>query len=204
MKFVSHLDMNRYMSRIIKLARIPVWFTEGFNPHIYITFALPLSLGFDSECECVDFKIIQDDFDDKKIIDAINAVATGGIEFFKVGEPQMKPSAIQYAEYNIEFDCEAAQISRFLEFLKNEHIIVSKKGKKGKITEIDMAEKIKSVNIFEDGIITTVKMILPAGSTENFNPNLLTMAFETEFNTALPPHSFIRKALFDADMQEFK
>ena len=51
MKFVSHLDMNRFMSRLIAKSKIPVWYTEGFNSHIYINFALPLSLGFESDYE---------------------------------------------------------------------------------------------------------------------------------------------------------
>ncbi|MBQ8303735.1 MAG: DUF2344 domain-containing protein, partial [Clostridia bacterium] len=48
MRFVSHLDMTRFMSRMIQKSKVPVWYTEGFNKHIYVTFALPLSLGFES------------------------------------------------------------------------------------------------------------------------------------------------------------
>ncbi len=49
MKFISHLDMNRFMTRMILKSGLPVWYTEGFNPRPYLTFALPLSLGFESE-----------------------------------------------------------------------------------------------------------------------------------------------------------
>ena len=49
MKFASHLDMNRLMTRLIRLSNIPIWYTEGFNQHPYITFALPLSLDHLSE-----------------------------------------------------------------------------------------------------------------------------------------------------------
>ena len=47
MKFISHLDMTRFMSRLITKANIPVWYTEGFNQHLYMNFAVPLSLGFE-------------------------------------------------------------------------------------------------------------------------------------------------------------
>ena len=56
MKFVSHLDMNRFMSRIINKAKVPVWFTEGFNRHLYLNLAVPLSLGYEGLYEGMDVK----------------------------------------------------------------------------------------------------------------------------------------------------
>ena len=47
-KYISHLDTNRVMLRAIGKSRLDIWYTEGFNRHAYITFALPLSLGFAS------------------------------------------------------------------------------------------------------------------------------------------------------------
>lgn len=37
-KYISHLDMNRCMSRALKRSGLPVWYTGGFNPHMYLTF----------------------------------------------------------------------------------------------------------------------------------------------------------------------
>ena len=54
--YISLLDMQRVMQRVLKRSSLPVWHTLGFNPHIYMTFACPLSLGQESECECVDVK----------------------------------------------------------------------------------------------------------------------------------------------------
>ena len=54
--YISLLDMQRVMQRVLKRSGLPVWHTLGFNPHIYMTFACPLSLGQESECECVDVK----------------------------------------------------------------------------------------------------------------------------------------------------
>ena len=63
-KYISHLDMNRCMSRALKRSGLPVWYTGGFNPHMYLTFPLPLSLGCESVYECVDLKMTQKvDFD---------------------------------------------------------------------------------------------------------------------------------------------
>ncbi len=62
MKFVSHLDMNRFMIRLINKAKIPVWFTEGFNRHAYLNFAVPLSLGYEGLYEVLDVRIIDDNY----------------------------------------------------------------------------------------------------------------------------------------------
>ena len=40
--YISLLDMQRVMQRVLKRSALPVWHTLGFNPHIYMTFALSL------------------------------------------------------------------------------------------------------------------------------------------------------------------
>ena len=59
-KYISHLDMNRCISRDLKRSGLPVWHTLGFNSHIYLTFALPLSLGYESLCDSFDFRLTRE------------------------------------------------------------------------------------------------------------------------------------------------
>ena len=54
--YISLLDMQRVMQRVLKRSGVPVWYTLGFNPHIYMTFSCPLPLGQESLCESVDVK----------------------------------------------------------------------------------------------------------------------------------------------------
>ena len=42
------------MSRAFHKAKLPLWYTEGFNPHVFLTFAAPLSLGFEGRRESMD------------------------------------------------------------------------------------------------------------------------------------------------------
>ena len=49
--YISLLDLQRVMQRALKRSGLPVWYTLGFNPHIYMTFAAPLSLGQESLAE---------------------------------------------------------------------------------------------------------------------------------------------------------
>ena len=98
-KYISHLDLNRCMLRTFRRSRLPIWYTEGFNPHPYYSFALALSLGFESSCEILDFNLNEDiPFDE--IRDRLNAVMPEGMRIVKVAEQKQKITAITEAEYS--------------------------------------------------------------------------------------------------------
>ena len=56
-RYISHLDLNRTMTRAVRRAGLPIWYTEGFSRHPYLTFAAPLSLGFEGERETMDLRL---------------------------------------------------------------------------------------------------------------------------------------------------
>ena len=60
-KYISHLDLMRTMQRCFIRAGVSIKHTEGFNPHPYMAFALPLSVGCESVCELMDFRLHDDD-----------------------------------------------------------------------------------------------------------------------------------------------
>ncbi|MFA5362323.1 MAG: TIGR03936 family radical SAM-associated protein [Candidatus Omnitrophota bacterium] len=51
MKFISHLDLLRLLTRAFRRAGIPLKMTEGFSPHPKISIAKALKLGVESEQE---------------------------------------------------------------------------------------------------------------------------------------------------------
>ena len=200
LKFVSHLDMNRFMTRIINLSKIPVWFTEGFNPHPYLTFALPLSLGFESDYEIMDIRIIDDDFSNEQVKNALNEVMPEYLRVFKVADIKNKPGKIAFAKFMISFSEFPDNLTMELsKFLMSESIVVEKKGKKGKISTIDLAPKIKWFSIDDVKGKLVLSIILPAGSTDNVNPTLLLDAYGK-----LPYYRVTRTMIYDAEMKEFE
>ena len=46
-KYIGHLDVNRVMSRALRRAGIPLWFTEGYNPHAYMRFSREYGYSID-------------------------------------------------------------------------------------------------------------------------------------------------------------
>ena len=108
--YISLLDMQRVMQRVLKRSGLPVWHTLGFNPHIYMTFACPLSLGQESECECVDVKTEAEAPDFAQWKEALNAIMPAGIEVYNVEPVQMKADLIAYACYEISYPADAAPV----------------------------------------------------------------------------------------------
>ena len=180
-KYISHLDTNRVMLRAIGKSRLNIWYTEGFNRHAYITFALPLSLGFASTCESMDFRLLDDEEDLSAIPMRLNACLPAGIRVYSCAEAVYKPADIESAKYDIvleapDGDISDKELSEKLEaFLSLPGIKVEKKTKKGS-KEVDLKQYILALRM-KDGEKPAFSLTLPAGASLNINPNLLINAF---------------------------
>ncbi|MGN0499047.1 MAG: TIGR03936 family radical SAM-associated protein [Acutalibacteraceae bacterium] len=174
-RFISHLDLNKVMTLAFNRSRIPLWHTEGFNPHPFLTFALPLSLGFSGECETMDIKLEDDSFDISRIPESLNKSLPDGIRAYKAAEPVMKPAQIALASYSIKIGCDsqsAEEIYNDLNSMLNaDSIITQKKTKKG-IKDIDLKPYLSDYSLDVDGEEVVFCATLPAGSTVNINPVL--------------------------------
>ena len=200
MKFVSHLDMNRLMTRVIRKAGIPVWYTEGFNRHIYINYAVPLSLGFEGVYEVMDIRLTDDNFSFAEMLERLNAAAPEGIEFLRADTPVLPTADIFFANYEFKFDPENARLYDLLkEFLSRESVICFKKDKKGRLKEFDIIPKIKRAEFLGDKAL----LILAAGNEGNLNPSLLLNAFFEKTDTPPVFCGVKRLMLYDKDLKPF-
>ncbi len=205
-RYISHLDLNRVMIRAITKSRLPVWYTEGFNVHPYITFALPLSLGFTGERETMDMRILDDTLDLDVIKDELNKCLPHGLEVFDVTTPMKKPGAINSAKFKMELTSDEYSTeelyNKFVELLNSDEILVDKKTKKG-IKKIDIKEYFENAKHYESTKGVVVRATLPAGSTTNINPTLLIKAFEERNNTELF-YNITRVDVFDEEGKSFE
>ncbi len=203
MRFISHLDMTRFMSRVIRRAELPVWYTEGFNPHLYMTFALPLSLGFESDYEVVDIRLLDDDYNISTLPEKLNSVCPPYIHFFDAAEPVKKAGDVAAAEFCITFDDNSEIKNALTEFLNRDSITVLKKTKKGDIKQLEVADKIKAFSVDTADGDTVLNITLPAGSSENLNPELFLNAF---FEQSGKYYCYVinRTAILDLNGKPFK
>lgn len=178
-KYISHLDLNRCMLRVFRRSKLPVWYTEGFNPHPYYSFALALSLGFESDCEIMDFNITNDSMLLDEIRDRLNAVMPEGMRIISVAEQVKKITAITKAEYSFSLVSEdiSEVYNALMELLAEPEILIEKKTKKGiKTVDIMPDLEIVSYKLKENSIDMIIR--LPAGTQTNYNPTLFIEALK--------------------------
>ena len=197
--YTSHLDMNRCFTRVVRRAEIPIWYTEGFNPHPYMTFLMPLPLGQVGMREPIDIKIEDDEITFKEIQNRLNAVMPQGIEIVKVSKPVNKPNEIAAAEYEIE--CEFVSEGEAEGFAAGVNAIVSggvlnaeKRSKRG-IKTVNLCEMIKSFTCENNANKVEIKTVLAAGNSVNLNADLLMNSLFAEFAAEPERNSIIRTKL---------
>ena len=204
-RYISHLDLNRCMLRALHKSKAPIWHTEGFNPHPFATFPLPLSLGFRGINECMDIKLVED-ISDKELINNLNSCLPQGIRVFGVTEPIMKAGKIAYAEFNIKLSCDtlnSRQIYTALnELLNSEEIMIEKKSKSGYKT-VDLKKSIFKYELIEKFDFAELNIILSAGSTDNANPNLVIAALQNAVGAEIYA-DITREDLYNSNMELFR
>lgn len=197
--YISHLDLMRAMTRAFSRSGLPVWYTQGFHPHLYITFALPLSLGTAGLCESMEVRLLEE-VAYEEIVARLNQALPEGLHALSAGEPVMTPKDIMWADYRIRLRCvpsEGAQALAQLAAL--EEIPMQKRGKKGvKTVDIKPMLQILSVGQQEDGLLLTLRC--RAGVEVNLNPTLAldALAEQTGFRadwTAIERFAILTEAL---------
>ncbi len=205
-RYISHLDLNRVMIRAIVKSRLPVWHTEGFNVHPYITFALPLSLGFRGEKETMDMRILDDNFKLDTIKEELNKCLPHGLTVFDVTEPVSKPGAINSAKFKLRLssgDISAKELYiKLTELLDKDEILVEKKTKKG-VKNINIKEYFTDAKHYDTDNEVVVRVVLPAGSTTNINPTLLIKAL-SDYSGVEVYYDITRVDVFDAEGRPFE
>ena len=173
----------------------------GFNPHIYMTFACPLSLGQESQCECVDVKTEAENPDFAQWKTALNAIMPAGIEVYCVEPVKMKADAIAYACYRIRYPADAAE--KLAQYNTLDSVPVEKKSKRG-VRMVEMKEYVPTLELETEGESVSFAVCLPASQDLNLNPSLLTAALEAKFGVPAANASILRTEFLTADRQKFE
>lgn len=181
--YVSHLDLMRCFERCIRRAGIPLWYTEGFNPRPFLTFALPLSLGITGLNESVDLKLVED-MPLSEVQERINSCLPAGLKILSISEPVKKNTAIAASVYDITLNCPGMTCAQLTEqlsvFLSRESIVITKLNKKKKPVESDLRPHIKAFNVSEAEDAVKLDITLSSGCTENCNPMLVLDTFASQ------------------------
>lgn len=187
MRYISHLDLLRLFKRTFKRTGIRLIYSQGFNPHPRMSFVQPLSLGYASDKEYLDFETTEQ-LDCREIISRLNGAMPAGVGI--IGCRELPPTKrtlaalVEYAVYEASFELSEPipWREKLEEFLAQEQILVEKKQKKtGKLVEQDIRPMILKVEPLErsenNDKYISLTLLTCAGSNRNLNPETLLSAF---------------------------
>ncbi|MBR5508159.1 MAG: TIGR03936 family radical SAM-associated protein [Clostridia bacterium] len=194
-KYISHLDFLRCVNRSFKRAKVPVKYSQGFNPHILLNIGLPCPVGVSSICEELDIELTTS-METDEIINRMNSSLPDAIKVLWCKRKENEPDFydIEYARYSInfssdkDFDTDA--------FSKENEIMIEKKSKRG-MKEVNIKDFIAELKIskidegkyFADAIIS-------AGNKLNLKPDLLVSALSSYYGVNIKDVYIERKEIF--------
>lgn len=169
-------------------AKIPIHYSEGFNPHPKMVFALPLSIGAESTCELLDIRLDRE-MTSNEVISQLNAALPPEMQVLDAYIPTTKFTDIAFAEYDITTD---EPIDRSP--LAADSVVIMKRTKSGE-KECDIKPMIASNLPISGGI----RCVLSATSTDYLNPEYIATVL------GLREYSIMRRRVLISDGQtEFR
>ena len=186
LRFVSHLDLQRFMHRAFNRTNLPIAFSQGFNPHPVMSFASALAMGWTSEYEILDIKLARDVAHD----DALNQMRAAlppdlpvyDVRLVEDAHPKMMAS-VAMADYRFTLSGDGAQavIDAVPAFLAEQSVIALRKTKSGeKPTDI----RPMAVLLQTDGCVLNARLMLTEAAT--LKPDLLISVLAQRAGESVP------------------
>ncbi|MCL2046932.1 MAG: TIGR03936 family radical SAM-associated protein [Oscillospiraceae bacterium] len=207
-KYISHLDLMATMSRALIRLGVSLSYSQGYNPHPFMSVALPLSIGCGSICELMDFGIADETSLPTSFTESLTLVLPDGITILESYKPLSKFSKIAWIDIEGEMlydnGISPSLVERLLERFNEKSIVVEKKTKRG-FSDFDIAPFIKDVNIYKnenDNVLFKAKVSAqnPTINTEN-----IIKAINGEYDDIAPDYSsFTRMDVYDSEMIVFR
>ena len=170
--YTSHLDMQRAFGRAVRRARIPALYSQGFNPHLIMSFASPLSVGSATDADYLELEV-EDSLSLRRAFEALAASMPPGLELrglYRIPQGTKKLMALNdSASYEVRFETEdPAELQRIAAAAASlgdtgPHLCLDRKGR-----ELDLGELILSVDAGEGG---TVRLTTANASGRSLNPD---------------------------------
>ena len=197
LRYISHLDLCRTMQPAMIRAKIPLWYTEGFNPHPKMVFAQPLPLFVESRCEFLDIKIVED-ISCEELKRRLREAFTDELYILDVYKPTEKFTEIAYAVYEISgLSVKGEDIKALL----SGSIEVEKKTKSGTVKQIDIRPQVRGVTLRPDGVI---ECELSATGGEYLSPDIFARALAAKAGIDDPDTDIVRVKWLKADGSVFR
>ena len=207
-KYISHLDLMRTFQRAFSRAGIQIKHTEGFNPHPFVSIALPLSVGYSSECEILEFGLVGG-CSYEELPRRLTAAMPEGIVIHRCYPADKPLKELRFLTYIINFEYTEGRPqeaeSAMKELLSRESLVVEKRSKKAKsgVTQVDLIPLLRSWTLSGQSDTMTLEAVL-AAQNPGLNPELIRGAFCQAYPQYAPDFvTFHRRAALDGEGHPF-
>jgi len=155
LRFISHLDVMRLLQRAMRRARLPLAFSQGFNPHPILAFASALAVGHTSDAEWMDVQLTEA-VDPDEFVSRLNAQIPEGLRVRRALEIDEKlptlTALLQRAEYEATVlfapPVGRAALEEGIKTLAGGPIVVLKHTKSG-MKNVDIRPQLLSLSLGE-------------------------------------------------------
>jgi len=205
--YISHLDLMRTFQRVFPRAGLALRHSQGFHPHPLISIVLPLPVGQSSECELLDFDVLQET-DGAGVAEALNTGLPAGLRV-RACYPAARPArelAFLRARLELDYDAGvpagAADALRAL-FARGE-VLVEKRTKHKELASINVIPLLRETAWTQGENLLTGEIVCRA-QDPGLNPALLAQAAERYLPELAPNFARVRRLeLYDAEGNVFR
>jgi len=200
-RHIGHLDLMRAMQRALRRSGLPIRYSQGFNPHVVLSFASPLPVGVSGLQELMDvalFESVAEDAFAAALAPAMpDSLPLLGARAVDDRHPALM-AALRTASYEavLPLGGAAEAVANAIEsLLARTEIIALRKTKSGeKPCDIRRMLHELSAEKKEGGVHVRLRVSLT--EKETLKPDLLLRTLASEAGTEPPPYSLTRLRLF--------
>lgn len=192
MSWFSHLDLQSTMQRALRRAKLPVRYSQGYNPHVNLSFATALSVGLNSVCEILDVEM-EEEVAPEIFVEKLNPALPEGLKCHKAALIDDKVPAMmalmKEAEYTIKV--KGIDLTEKVNAMLKADEVLAEKHTKTTTKTVNIRPLIHDLICSFDGETSTLVAVL-----ENTNANILKVDLLMQTLCADTPFSSVRTGFY--------
>ena len=198
LRFISHLDLQRFFQRAVNRTGLPIAWSQGFNPHPVMSFGSALALGWTSEYEVIDIKLAAP-MGRGRVEAAVRAALPEDLPVLEVrmiDDKHPAPMAlVRMSDYRITLNGDDAVLDQVDAFLNSDSVMAVRKTKSGE-REVDIRPLCVELRKTDDGLFCRLMLT----EKDTLKPDLLLKALSDMAGVEPPEARIHRLALLGLDV----
>ncbi|MGC8833165.1 MAG: TIGR03960 family B12-binding radical SAM protein, partial [Armatimonadota bacterium] len=166
LRFLSHRETMNVLARALRRARVPVHYTQGFNPQPKLALGAALPVGMESIAEYGDV-VLDVRMQPAAFCRAVNAVLPEGLRIVDAKEVPMNSESIMSQlcaeRYRVEVEegfMPYERVASAVETFKSRSEVLVEREGKGGIRTVDVRPMVKDIKVLSEDGHTEIEMFL--------------------------------------------